>query len=278
MPKNYILILFFFISDVTFCQTPIDLSYKFKGQSPTVYKLTMIADHFDSSNIDFQKLSNLTEDSSNKMNKLINKNAQTILDKKKNINNYFILKEINHNRFFLACTDTMPARYITPGSLDYSTFIDNKGNNLSFYLSYPLKTLTHIFFSLPGKPVNIGDSWKLGVDMIEVANYTICDSSFKKDIMTVSDISITNGDTLVTINYDYEEYFAGVGMLAKMKVDLKYSGRAVSVNRGLWTRYDCTKEVYSAGIVNSNSKENYKLELVSEYPKKILDKIVIKER
>ncbi|HEY1870750.1 MAG TPA: hypothetical protein VGG71_06805 [Chitinophagaceae bacterium] len=144
---------------------------------------------------------------------------------------------------------------------------------MSFYLPDVLKNLTHIFFRLPENKVKVGDVWKLGVDMTQIDNNATCDSSFKKDNVTVSNISIKNEDTLVTIIYDFEEYFTG-SFITQIRSDLRYYGKAVfSVNHGQWLSYDCIKESNMTGIMNSKTKEIYKLELVSDYPKKILNKV-----
>jgi hypothetical protein len=273
MQKTFNLILFLFLYQISTGQNSIDLTLKFKGQSPTVYKVTMSPENIDSVKISFPLFDNLSKDSSGKKNSQTNDMFRSILEKQKATDKYFVIKIINDNKYFLLLTDTFPARYLTPGSVNYSTFIDNKGNSLTFYLPNALKKMTHTFFRLPENKVKVGDSWKLDIDMTEIDNNATCDSSFKKDNVTVSDISIKNGDTLVTINYDFEEYFAG-SFMTQIKSDLKFYGKAVfSVDRGEWVSYDCIKESNMTGIVNSKSKEIYKLELVTDYPKKILKKV-----
>jgi hypothetical protein len=273
MQKTFISLSFLLIGLLTVGQNSINLTLKFKGQAQTVYKVTMNSDNIDSFNIDFPRMGDTTNDSFNKMNKQANDAMKSMLRMQNSIDKYFVIKEVSNNKYFLACTDTFPIRNIRPGSRNYSTFIDNKGNNLTFYLPNGLKTLTHIFFGLPQGKVKVGDTWKLGVDMTEMDNNAICDSSFKKDNVSVTDISLKNGDTLVTIDYDFEEYFQGV-FITQIISDLKYYGKAVfSVNRGLGVSYECKKEATMTGIGNTKSKETYKLELVTEYPKKILEKI-----
>jgi hypothetical protein len=273
MQKTFNLILFLFIYKISIGQNLINLSLKFKGQSPTVYKVTMNPENIDSVKISSPLFEDLSKDSSGKKNNQTSDMFRSILEKQKATDEYFVIKRINDNKYFLLLTDTFPARYLTLGSLNYSTFIDNKGNNLSFYLPNALKKMTHMFFRLPENKVKVGDSWKLGIDMTEIGNNATCDSSFKKDNVTLSDISIKNGDTLVTINYDFEEYFTG-SFITQIRSDLKYYGKAIfSVDRGDWVSYDCIKESNMTGIVNSKSKEIYKLELVTDYPKQILKKV-----
>lgn len=267
MPKFLTSILTFLILTTASGQVTVNLTLKFTGESPIVYKAITRTENPDSVKMGF---SFFGEDSTLMEKLKANDFFSQNLRRQFTTNNYFVIKKINDNKFLVAYTDSGTINDILSFNKKYNAYIDNKGRNLSFYLSNNVSIMTKLFFELPDKNVKIGDTWQLGIDMTEFGGFVKCDSSYKKDTVRVTDIAFTNEDTLVTIQYDFQEYFKGVFYTATTS-NMKYYGNATfSVKRGLWIKYDCIKEVEMTGFANLKSKEIYKLELTTDYPKVIL--------
>lgn len=270
MHKFLIVLLTFPILINASGQGPVDLTLKFNGISPTIYKVTMSPENIDSVKIGVPFLS--SDSSSDDFLKNMKKNSNDFflndLREEAKKDHYFIIKRMNKNKFLILYTDEHPNDMF---SSNYKAYMDNKGRNLSFYLADGVDIMIRTFFGLPDRKVKLGDRWQLGIDLTAFSGGIIkCDSSYKKDSVEVIDISMQNDDTLVTIRYDFQEYFQGLFYIPTTS-SVKYYGNAIfSVNRGIWISYNCFKETEMTGFANSKSKEIYKLELTTRYPKKIL--------
>ncbi len=265
MQKTLLILLSLSILSALKGQVAVDLQFKFLGLSPIVYEVTNRPENLDSLQISF-----FLEDSTSKWNSQSKNFLRETMKQQFSNDNYFIIRKTNDKKFLVEYTNSDTTNDIISLSKKFYAHIDNKGRNLSFYLSNTIDILTRLFFALPDKKVRIGDSWKLGVDLTDFAGLAKCDSSYKRDIVRVTNILRNNNDTLVTVNYDFEEYFKGF-FYVPTESRIRYYGKAVfSLNRGLWIDYRCFKEMDISGFATSKSKEVYSLELSNNYPKFIL--------
>ena len=252
-------------------QEYVKLRLKFEGQSPIVYKVTMKPENIDSVQMSLPLNANVNDSFAVKVKKGGDEMMIDMLKRQMKEEDYCVIKKINDNKFLVAFTNTDTSNDLLSISNKFDAYIDNLGNNLSFYLSDGVNIITRLFFGLPERKVTVGDTWQTGLDMTSFNGVVKCDTSFKKDIVKVISIKSENNDTLVELKYDFQEYFKGIFYIIPTTSNIQYYGTAIfSVNHGLWIRYDCIKQIQMTGWMNSKSKEIYRLEPISDYPKIIL--------
>ena len=132
------------------------------------------------------------------------------------------------------------------------------GSIQSFYTKSAQKNLIAAMFQLPGKSVKVGDSWPIDVNFIGMDQSFICDSSFKKNKVIVTDISNTNNEHVVTLKYDIVEFITGDFISPfdskPIKTTMTYSHQGIahfSIERGKWIDYNCVMSNISTGAISS---------------------------
>lgn len=134
--------------------------------------------------------------------------------------------------------------------------ISREGELLSFYYKSSQNNLISVLFELPTKPVKVGDTWPLQVDMINMDQGFIADSLSKKNEVLFEKTVERNGDKLAVLKYDIEEYVSGdlgyggiMNMLTEKNNDqiyMKISHQATglfSIEKGMWVEYDGKMEI-----------------------------------
>lgn len=144
--------------------------------------------------------------------------------------------------------------------------ISENGEVESFYTARGQENLIAIFFQLPGKAVKIGDSWPLDVKWISMDANFVCDSSYKRDLVTVTEINNRNGETIVTLKYDIVEFVSGNYDSPIIKIPgetlMKFTYKATadfSIEKGRWIDYEGIKTNTSTGIMSVQATEKYEL-------------------
>jgi hypothetical protein len=119
---------------------------------------------------------------------------------------------------------------------------------------------------LPGKPVKVGDSWPIEVNFISVDQNFVCDTSCKKNSVTVMSITNINGDQIVKLKYDIIEYVKGSLSSPfdgkNINTSLKFSHRGIanfSLNEGRWLDYNCIMSNSSTGLMSNQTTERISL-------------------
>jgi hypothetical protein len=229
MYKSILLLFHSIVTNSVLCQKLVDMSLAFTD-SPIVYKLT------------------------------------TKSVKEKNITiDYIAFKKIKNNAL-MVFTNTDSNDYFN--NRKFNAYIDNKGNNLSFYLGDNASQLIRILFGMPKNKVGIDSSWSLDVDLTSFRGLLKCDSAFKKDQVKIINFQTIDNDTLVIVKYDFEEYFEGHFMNIK-KSSIKYFGEGVfSIKKGKWLNYNCTKQTSLNSLITT---QLFKLEATTYFPKIILN-------
>jgi len=145
--------------------------------------------------------------------------------------------------------------------------IHEDGTIESFYTADSQKNLIANFFELPGKPVKVGDSWPLDIHFISTDQYFKCDSSFKRNKVTVVSITNKDGDTDVVLNYDILEFVHGnedVPLFGNHPIETSmkfgFKGVAVfSIEKGRWISFDGVLSESSSGMMSSRSAKKCSL-------------------
>jgi len=144
--------------------------------------------------------------------------------------------------------------------------INEDGSVNSFYVNSEQRNLLGLFFSLPEKPVHVGDFWSPDVHLISEPQNFICNSSLRSNRVIVTRIEYKDGQHIVTVKYDIEEYVIGITKAPFSNEPLKtdqgcrYLGKAqFSVEKGRWVYYDCLLSERMGGIVTSLKETNYTL-------------------
>lgn len=144
------------------------------------------------------------------------------------------------------------------------------GGIQSFWVKSPQKNLIALFFELPTKPVRIGDKWSLDINLISNDQNFDCDSAYKINEVTLTDIKNVNGDTIATLKYNIVEYVKGnfyspsfLGSEGGQKQTMmKFIHQGVaefSVDKGRWIAYDGIMSLEATGIMTANKKTKFTL-------------------
>lgn len=150
--------------------------------------------------------------------------------------------------------------------------VNETGGIHSFWITSKQKNLVSLLFELPEKPVGVGDSWELNINLIANDQNFKCDTAYKRNIVTLTDIKEVNGDKVAVLKYDIVEFvegnfnvpaFAGKGGAVKTMMKLTHQAVAeFSVKKGRWVSYDGFLGMKTTGYMRSNSKQ--KLSLIQE--------------
>jgi hypothetical protein len=137
----------------------------------------------------------------------------------------------------------------------------------AFYVQSNQKNLIALYFQLPDKLIRIGDSWTLNTSLISMDQNFECDSSFKKNQVTLVDLIKKGNETVAVIKYDILEFASGVfinpffgNSRTKTVIKFEYNATAeFSLDKGKWLSYNGTQSVLSTGMMTSNTTKKFSL-------------------
>lgn len=139
----------------------------------------------------------------------------------------------------------------------------------SFWTNSNQKNQIALFFELPTKPVKVGETWKLDVNLIDADQNFTCDSSYYINEVTLEEIKIFKGETIAIIKYNFIEYVNGIfvspGFMdggGEQKSMMKLTHQAIaefSVDKGRWISYDGIMSMDATGVMNGKKKTRLKL-------------------
>lgn len=139
----------------------------------------------------------------------------------------------------------------------------------SFWIKSNQKNLIAIFFELPQNPVKVGDTWELDINLIANDQNFECDSAYKVNKVTLTDIKTENDETIAVLKYEIVEFVDGtfnsplfMGKGGPTKTIMKLSHHAIaefSIEKGRWISYDGIMSYEASGIMTSNSKKKFSL-------------------
>lgn len=139
----------------------------------------------------------------------------------------------------------------------------------SFWVKSNQKNLIAIFFELPQTPVKVGDTWELDVNLIANDQNFECDSAFKVNKVTLTDLKMENNETIAVLKYEIIEFVDGtfnspsfMGKGGPTKTMMKFTHQAIaefSIEKGRWISYDGIMSLEASGIMTSNTKKKFSL-------------------
>ncbi len=144
--------------------------------------------------------------------------------------------------------------------------VNEDGSIQSFYTKNDQRNLLSIFFELPAKSIKVGDTWALDVHLLSADEYFVCDSAFKRNIVTLVALENINGEHIATLKYDILEYMHGdfkspMGEGAQQLM-MKMSHQAIarfSIEKGRWVFYEGVMSLSSSGMMTSKSTKKLSL-------------------
>ncbi|MDP9080486.1 MAG: hypothetical protein M3O71_23935 [Bacteroidota bacterium] len=138
--------------------------------------------------------------------------------------------------------------------------IHEDGTIESFYTKNDQKNLIATFFELPGRPVKTGDTWSVDVHFLSMDQNFTCDSSYRRNSVTIVKTGNNENEHVVTIKYDIEEYVSGNFISpvdekpVKTSMKMTYKGLAdFSTDKGRWLNYNGIMSLSSSGMMSSQS-------------------------
>lgn len=149
--------------------------------------------------------------------------------------------------------------------------IYENGSIHSFWMKSNQKNLLSLFFELPNKSINEGDTWTLNsVNFIGNDQNFICRKAEKKNIITLSEIKEIEGRTIAVIDYDILEYVSGdfkspaffgnEGGNKTTTMKFIYKAQAeFSIDEGKWISYNGIMSLDASGVMNSVQKTKFAL-------------------
>ncbi len=139
----------------------------------------------------------------------------------------------------------------------------------SFWVKSSQKNLIAIFFELPQNPVKVGDTWELDVNLIANDQNFECDSAYKVNKVTLTDLKTENNEMIAVLKYEIVEFVDGtfnspsfMGKGGPTKTMMKFSHQAIaefSIEKGRWISYDGIMSLEASGIMTSNTKKKFSL-------------------
>ncbi|MFA0961124.1 hypothetical protein AB9P05_04930 [Roseivirga sp. BDSF3-8] len=79
----------------------------------------------------------------------------------------------------------------------------------SFWLKSQQKNMVALLFELPAGPVKVGDKWPLDVSLISNDQNFACDSAYRVNEVTLTEIKEVEGETVAVLKYNVVEYVDG---------------------------------------------------------------------
>lgn len=138
----------------------------------------------------------------------------------------------------------------------------------SFWVKSTQKNLIAMLFELPTGPVKVGDTWKLDIDLIANDQNFQCDSSYKINEVTLTEIKKVNGENIAVLKYNVVEYVNGVfnapGFMggAKQNTMMKFALQGLaefSIDKGRWVTYDGILALDTTGVMATKKKTKFSL-------------------
>lgn len=145
--------------------------------------------------------------------------------------------------------------------------ITEEGAIESFYIKNDQRNLLALWYELPNKEVKVGESWPLDLHLISMDQNFKCDSSFRINKVTLTDVHKIGNQTIVVLKYDIEEYVDGEfynpfqsNKPQKMMMKALYKGSSeFSIEKGKWISYNGIMTVSSTGLMTSQSQQKFSL-------------------
>ncbi len=144
------------------------------------------------------------------------------------------------------------------------------GEIKSFWLKHKQKNLIALLFQLPNKPVSVGDTWELDVNLVQADQNFICKSCSKINNAKLVSIENKGEDKIALIKYDFQEVLKGILTPVSffgeknepIKTDILVTHKAIakfSINKGKWISYEGDLDYSVTGFMDKKSNTRFVL-------------------
>jgi len=164
------------------------------------------------------------------------------------------------------------------GKVTFRSEITESGNIVPFYLAGIQKNNLTIFFELPNKPVQVGDTWSIDVNLIAFDASLLCKKAYRVNrVKLVSLDKNEKGNTIALLEYFIVEYVEGTHFSpvdssedsAQMNVSFIGYGQ-LNVDNGSWEKFNGELSISSPKF-KINTTQLYALQPLKEVPKELLN-------
>jgi hypothetical protein len=135
------------------------------------------------------------------------------------------------------------------------------------------KNLLSLLFELPSTKVKVGDKWSQNVNLIEIDENFICESSNKNNVVSFVKIKKVEDEIIAVLNYDIKEFVSGFYHIENSKIlygkeiedrkimmNLGFYGYAeFSITKGRWLLFEGFMITEASGASNSKKVTNIRL-------------------
>jgi hypothetical protein len=165
------------------------------------------------------------------------------------------------------------------GTVQLRGELNPDGAITSFYLEQKQRNLLAMFFELPTGPVQVGDSWSIDVNCIEMGNGFIASSAQRTNRVEFTELSKTpDGRPIAVLDYVIAEFVRGE-FLAPTSDDVSpasmmcmFIGRGeFLIEEGRWERFTGEFTVRSTGFMEANATQRFALTPLEEVPPEYLN-------
>ena len=150
--------------------------------------------------------------------------------------------------------------------------ISTTGELISTYYNNAQRNLISLLFELPNRAVEVGEQWKLNVNLVSMDQNFTCDSVSRENSVYIEKIIESGNDRVAVIRYNLREYVTGdfsnsmMGMLGNKSDDKTFMGVThiatgyFSLGKGKWNSYEGVSEIVSNfPMMNGSSRTEFKL-------------------
>ncbi|MDO1501815.1 hypothetical protein Q2T40_16900 [Winogradskyella maritima] len=197
-------------------------------------------------------------------------NLTTTLTNSKNFDNVLNIETIAGSRKNDSIKNSSQPTPLIAGTVLRGS-IYKTGSLHSFWLKRTQKNVVSLFFELPEKHLEKGDSWSLNnVNFLNNSQDFICRKAEKKNHITLNEIIEKEGRSVAIIEYDLLEFVSGESSSTSLfstkeegtKTEMTFVFKAqaeFSIDEGKWISYNGIMSLKSSGMINLNQKQKFAL-------------------
>jgi hypothetical protein len=149
--------------------------------------------------------------------------------------------------------------------------ISNTGEIISNYYKNAQRNLISVLFELPNRKVEVGEKWKLNVNLVQMDQNFYCDSIISENSVFIDSLIENDNDKIAVIRYNIFEYVLGdynnplSGMFVKTTVEKTYMKVSYvatgyfSIINGKWNSYEGEMDIETNNMLGGKSKTEFKL-------------------
>jgi hypothetical protein len=161
---------------------------------------------------------------------------------------------------------------LNDGKFQLIADIDHSGKLQSFYLKQKQKNLISLFFGLPHDRVEVGDSWSLPMNLIEIGTNFFPTHQGRVNKVFLDEITLSEqGESIATLFYVIAEEVEGQYEYSntdkKIPMSLAFSYIAYGefyINKGYWKKFNSIAYLTGSGTSQNKNATIYALTPIEE--------------